>query len=119
MPITPITPGLSGASAAAWARPTLPRVGGTPSQGVPGSVGGAVAPKTEARFGDLLTEMVRRTDESQKVSTRTTGALLSGQNVPVHQVMVASEEAAVSFQLMLEVRNRLLEGYQELMRMQV
>lgn len=63
--------------------------------------------------------MIRRTDESQKISSQTTGALLSGQNVPVHQVMVASEEASVSFQLMLEVRNRLLDGYQELMRMQV
>jgi flagellar hook-basal body complex protein FliE len=45
--------------------------------------------------------------------------MLSGQNVPLHQVMIASEEASVSFQLMLEVRNKLLDGYQELMRMQV
>jgi flagellar hook-basal body complex protein FliE len=33
--------------------------------------------------------------------------------------MIASEEARVSFQLLLEVRNKLLDGYQELMRMQV
>jgi hypothetical protein len=62
---------------------------------------------------------VQKTDASQKTSAATTGALLSGQNVPLHQVMIASEEASVSFQLMLEVRNKLLDGYQELMRMQV
>lgn len=38
---------------------------------------------------------------------------------PPHQVMLALEEARLSFQLALQVRNRLLEGYQELMRMQV
>jgi flagellar hook-basal body complex protein FliE len=72
-----------------------------------------------SRFGDLLSEMVQKTDAGQKASAATTGALLSGQNVPLHQVMIASEEASVSFQLMLEVRNKLLDGYQELMRMQV
>lgn len=38
---------------------------------------------------------------------------------PPHQVMLALEEARISFQLALQVRNRVLEGYQELMRMQV
>lgn len=38
---------------------------------------------------------------------------------PPHQVMLALEEARLSFHLALQVRNRLLEGYQELMRMQV
>ena len=117
--MTPITPGFSNNLGATWARPVMPRVSGAPG-GTPGTdVSGIAAPRTEARFGEVLTDMIRRTDESQKISSQTTGALLSGQNVPVHQVMVASEEASVSFQLMLEVRNRLLDGYQELMRMQV
>ena len=38
---------------------------------------------------------------------------------PPHQVMLAIEDARLSFQLALQVRNRLIEGYQELMRMQV
>jgi flagellar hook-basal body complex protein FliE len=45
--------------------------------------------------------------------------VLSGQNVSLHQTMIAMEEASISFQLMVEVRNKLLESYQELMRMQV
>jgi flagellar hook-basal body complex protein FliE len=38
---------------------------------------------------------------------------------PPHQVMLALEEARLSFQLALQIRNRVLESYQELMRMQV
>ena len=45
--------------------------------------------------------------------------LLSGEDIPLHRAVIAMEEAGVAFQLMVEVRNRLLEGYQELMRMQV
>ncbi len=45
--------------------------------------------------------------------------LLSGKNVSLHQAMISMEEASVSFQMMVEVRNRLLDSYQELMRMQV
>ena len=44
---------------------------------------------------------------------------LGGQNVPLHQAVIGMEEANVSFQLMVEVRNRLLEAYQEVMKMQM
>jgi flagellar hook-basal body complex protein FliE len=45
--------------------------------------------------------------------------LLTDKNVPLHQAVIAMEEASVSFQLMVEVRNKLLDSYQELMRMQI
>ena len=45
--------------------------------------------------------------------------LVTGKAADVHQVMVAVEEAGIALSLMLEVRNRVLEGYQELIRMQV
>jgi flagellar hook-basal body complex protein FliE len=45
--------------------------------------------------------------------------LQSGQNVSLHQTMISIQEASVSFQLMVEVRNHLLDSYQEIMRMQV
>lgn len=42
-----------------------------------------------------------------------------GESVPSHQLMIAMEQAKLSLQLTVEVRNRLLEGYQEIMRMQL
>ena len=113
--MTPVAPSFSNSLAAAWARPAVAKTAGASTGSVAES--GVAAPGS--RFGDVLSEMIQKTDASQKASTATTGAMLSGQNVPLHQVMIASEEASVSFQLMLEVRNKLLDGYQELMRMQV
>ena len=46
-------------------------------------------------------------------------ALASGENVSLHHVMIGLEEARLSFQLMAQVRNRLVESYQEVMRMQI
>ena len=45
--------------------------------------------------------------------------LAVGKNVPTHEVMIAMEQARMSLMLVTEVRNRLVEGYQELMRMQL
>ena len=45
--------------------------------------------------------------------------LVTGQAADIHQVMVAVEEAGIARDLLLEIRNKVLEGYQELMRMQV
>ena len=45
--------------------------------------------------------------------------LVTGEAADVHQVMVAVEEAGIALDLMLEIRNRVLDGYQELIRMQV
>jgi flagellar hook-basal body complex protein FliE len=70
-------------------------------------------------FGEMLGNLVQDVNAKQAASKDTVNALLAGQNVPLHQAMIAMEEASVSFQLMVEVRNKLLESYQELMRMQV
>ena len=55
-------------------------------------------------------------------SVRRDGAvesMVSGEIGEVHDVMIAAEEAQLSFELMLEVRNKLLESYQQIMQMQV
>lgn len=70
-------------------------------------------------FSDLLGQMVQDVSAKQANAAGAVEGVLTGQNVPLHQAMIAMEEASVSFQLMVEVRNKLLESYQELMRMQI
>ena len=70
-------------------------------------------------FSSMLGQFVSDVNAQQNVSTQAVSALQSGQNVPLHQAVIAMEEANVSFQLMVEVRNRLLDAYQEIMRMQI
>jgi len=70
-------------------------------------------------FSSLLGRMVSEVSQKQGVAAQNVAAVQSGGPVTLHQAMISMEEASVSFTLMAEVRNKLLESYQELMRMQV
>ncbi len=73
----------------------------------------------DGSFGNVLSKMVQEVNAKQVSAAESVNGLLSGQQVNLHEAMIAMEEASVSFQLMVEVRNKLLESYQELMRMQI
>ena len=76
-------------------------------------------PAGEGQFSNILGHLIEQVSEKQNVASDSVNALLSGKNVSLHQTVIAMEEANVAFQLMVEVRNKLLEAYQEIMRMQV
>ena len=77
------------------------------------------AQPTDSSFAGVLGNLVQDVNSKQNVMEQSLRDLQSGQNVSLHQTMISIQEASVSFQLMVEVRNKLLESYQELMRMQV
>jgi flagellar hook-basal body complex protein FliE len=79
----------------------------------------STAQPASSSFAGVLDNLVQGVNAKQTAATQALQDLQSGQNVSLHQAMIAMEEASVSFQLMVEVRNRLLDSYQELMRMQV
>ncbi len=70
-------------------------------------------------FSDLVKDFVRDVNDMKAQAGQAIDMLVTGEAADVHQVMVAVEEAGIAMDLMLEIRNRLLEGYQELIRMQV
>lgn len=70
-------------------------------------------------FKETLESAVDQVDQAQKESDSQIEAFVAGEQENVHEVMLAMEEANLSFDLMVEVRNKVLEAYQELMRMQV
>ena len=76
------------------------------------------APKGES-FGNVLESMLRNTAEVQQSAEKATQGLMLGETDNVHDVMLAMAKADVSFRMMLEVRNELVDAYQEVMRMQV
>ncbi|HYE32401.1 MAG TPA: flagellar hook-basal body complex protein FliE [Methylomirabilota bacterium] len=81
--------------------------------------GGGSLPLAGNSFEQTLGEMIREVNGRQADAAGKVQGLLAGEGVPLHQAVIAMEEASISFQLMVEMRNKLLEGYQELMRMQV
>ncbi len=84
---------------------------------------GAIADPSQTQaalpFSGVLGKFVGEVNAKQTTAADAVSGMLAGQNVPLHQAMVSMEEANVSFQLMVQVRNKLLDGYQELMRLQV
>lgn len=96
---------------------------GSPAAPQPATSTPAISPALpggpDGAFANTFDKFVTEVEKKQQASSDAVGGLLTGQNVPLHQAMIAMEEASVSFQLMVEVRNKLLESYQELMRMQV
>jgi len=70
-------------------------------------------------FAKFLKEAINKVNEEQIKSDVMTEKLVKGENVDLHQVMIASQKAGVSLQLAIEVRNKAIEAYQEVMRMQI
>ncbi len=70
-------------------------------------------------FSDAFSEAIDKVDMAQKEADGQISSFVAGEQENVHEVMIAMNQAKLSFQLMTEVRNRMLETYQELMRMQV
>lgn len=81
----------------------LPTTGAVPTEG----------------FGKVLDALVAGVDAKQNVAQASTRKVLLGETEGIHQSVIAMQEASVAFSLMVEVRNKLVESYQELMRMQV
>lgn len=70
-------------------------------------------------FGQMVTEGVAQVDATLKAGELGLQRLATGDVQNLHQVMIQMEESRLSFQLMMQVRNRLLEAYQDVMKMQV
>jgi flagellar hook-basal body complex protein FliE len=70
-------------------------------------------------FGSVFERLVTEVDARQDAAAAATKDVLLGKNDQLHQSVIAMQEASVAFSLMVEVRNKLVESYQELMRMPV
>jgi flagellar hook-basal body complex protein FliE len=80
---------------------------------------GVAVDKPAAGFGAWFTQQVGAVDASLRVADNDLRALAVGNVQNLHEVMIHLEEAKLSLQLLAQVRNRVLEAYQEVMRTQV
>ena len=70
-------------------------------------------------FGEVLTKALDDVNRAQLNADDTTKKFLTGEIQDVHQVTIAAEQARIMMQLAVEIRNKAVEAYQELSRMQV
>ncbi|RSD28288.1 flagellar hook-basal body complex protein FliE [Mesobacillus subterraneus] len=75
--------------------------------------------EAQKSFSSVLKKSIENLNEAQLQSDVMTNKLARGENVDLHQVMITSQKASITLQATLEVRNKVIEAYQEMMRMQV
>ncbi|MCL4294726.1 MAG: flagellar hook-basal body complex protein FliE [Anaerolineae bacterium] len=72
-----------------------------------------------AGFGQMLNNALNRLNQTESAANDAVTRLAAGEDIDLHQVMLTMQEADLSFQLALQIRNKLVEAYQDVMRMQV
>jgi len=72
-----------------------------------------------AEFEDVLKNLLGEVNTSLNVSEAAASNLALGDSRELHQVILATEQANLALQLTVQIRNKMLEAYQEVMRMQV
>ena len=95
----------------------MPPVSDTPvsnTQKESGKVG-----ENKGSFGDLLKNKIEEINKLQSDADSAIAKVALSDSGSIHEAMIALEKASISFKTMMKVRNKLLEAYQEVMRMQV
>lgn len=70
-------------------------------------------------FSNVLADLVQAVDDKSKVAASEARKLMVGESDNLHGTMIAMQESGLAFSLLVEVRNKLVQSYQELMRMPV
>ncbi|HSQ87844.1 flagellar hook-basal body complex protein FliE [Romboutsia sp.] len=75
--------------------------------------------ESKVNFSDVIKDAVNKVNETQVNANNMIEGLIKGEDVSMHDVMLSVQESQMSMQLMLEVRNKLFEAYQEVNRVQL
>jgi len=73
----------------------------------------------EKSFGEILKSSMGRVNQLSKEADQAVQALATGQETDIHGTMIAIEKASISFQLMMQARNKIIDAYKEITRMSV
>jgi len=73
----------------------------------------------EGGFGDILKDAISAVNDLQKKSDQEIQKLMTGEAQDLHTTLIAVQQADLSFQMMMQVRNKIVQAYQEIMRMPV
>ncbi len=74
---------------------------------------------TSNAFSDMLNQVMEQTGATENEAQKQATSLLTGETDSIHSVVLASEKAEVALQLTLQIRNKVLDAYNEVMRMQI
>jgi len=85
-------------------------------QNIPATQQG-IKPKTDQGFGDVIKTAVQKVNRLEHEADQSIGDLLKGRT-DIHETMIALQKSDISLRTFLAVRNKVIEAYREIMRMQ-
>ncbi len=83
------------------------------------NTGAAKSATSTEGFTRVIGDMIGKVNEMQNQADKAIEKLATGESRGLHEVMIAMEKSSISFQFLSQVRNKAVEAYQEIMRMQV
>jgi flagellar hook-basal body complex protein FliE len=96
--------------------PSFPALDSLPSIQPAGSPGGNNAPSS---FSDLISSSIGTVEQATQNATNAAQQFLSGENEDLHTVAIAEQKAEITSELFLQLRNKAINAYQEIMKMQL
>lgn len=75
--------------------------------------------ETKTNFSDVVKNFINDVNNSQIDANNKVKSLINGEDVTMHEVMLANQESQISLQLMIELRNKIYEAYQEVNKVQL
>jgi flagellar hook-basal body complex protein FliE len=90
-----------------------------PTHRIQRSIERAVEKKQVPSFKDTMSRFLDDVNAAQKEAGDSKKAFFAGEVTDVHQVMTKSEEAKVAFNMLMEIRNKVIDGYNEIMRLRL
>lgn len=79
--------------------------------------GGSKNAQNAGSFQDTFKSLIANVDSQLKESSQLTEDFALGKSSNIHEVMIASEKAGLSLRFLMQIRNKLMDAYQEIMRM--
>lgn len=67
----------------------------------------------------MIQDAIQSVDQAQKTADQNVEDIVMGRSDNIHDAMISMQKARMSFQMMMEIRNKAIETYQELSRMQI
>jgi len=86
-------------------------------RGIHGTCEKARTRSKDGGFGDVIKQAVKRVNDMEEEADRSVQHLVTGQG-GIHETMIALQKADISLRLLLQIRNKALDAYREVMRMQ-
>ncbi|ARD49292.1 flagellar hook-basal body complex protein FliE [Sporosarcina sp. P37] len=75
--------------------------------------------EAQQNFSAMLNNAIHQVNEKQTISDTMTTRLVKGEDVDLHNVMIAAQKASIALNATVEMRNKVVEAYQEIIRMPV